>query len=80
MLSLLSSIMANWWLNTLAFLASLSLLLFAFVVANSDFCGTVFESQSGKKTKDNRPVMSFLLICPDDKIILFPFLNVQIML
>ena len=32
----------------LAFLASLSILLFAFVVANSDFCWTVFESQSGK--------------------------------
>ena len=46
--SLLSCVMASWWLNTVAFPASYSLVLFAFVVANSDFCGSVFETQPGK--------------------------------
>ena len=70
--------MANWWPNTLVFLASLSLLIFVFVTANSDFCGAVFESQLSKYTKlsySTYYVLSSNLSRRKDKIILFPFLN-----
>ena len=45
--------MADWWLTQLVIAAFNILLGMLFVAANTDFCGSVFETQVGKLTLKN---------------------------